>query len=82
MNTPEQVRDFLLPTLFDVFGQSNINAEIIAEGKHLIIKASKRGNEDSPLGFAITENSIKDGTYRFSFRPSCEFLKEIIDNGH
>lgn len=73
----EQIRDELLPALFDVFGKTDINAEITVEGKCLIVSADKRGR-GSPLGFAITENDIKDGRYKAIFSPACQKLKETI----
>ena len=74
------VRNLLLPGMWATVGghpDLDVEMKIDDENKSLLISGYNRITKKE-LGFAITELSISDGSYKTSFGPSMRTLVELL----
>ena len=74
----KDLRSTLLPTLFS-YVAPDLDIEIIVDSKtrSLLVKGFCRTNRKS-LGFAVTKQSISDGSYKPRFRGQVEDLVGLL----
>ncbi len=69
-------RSYLLPGLWGVFGDTDIESEILIEAAGLLVKAWKGPRE---LAFYISEQKIRDGEYVADFCQSLHALRDCME---
>lgn len=72
----EQVRAFLLPGLWSVFGGTGIETDIAVQGEWLLVIAKTARRE---LAFAISRSEIKDGVHIANFARALPRLRELME---
>lgn len=69
-------RSHLLPGLWGVFGDTDIESEILIEPAGLLVKAWRGSRE---LAFYISEQKIRDGEYKADFCRSLYALRDCME---
>jgi len=77
----QDARDLLMPCVWGFSGNNpdlGFDLTIDFDAKYLLVTGYNLANRNNRLGFAITENSIKNGHYITAFHPSLTYLAKLL----